>query len=98
MEWIILLAIVIAYSSLSEKIKKLSDQSENTKKKFPSLKDLIGKNIEIETEDFYENGTKGILKFYDDTWIAIESINKNKKTKINYFRISSISAINLFEK
>lgn len=98
MEWIILMAIVIAYSSLSEKIKRVADQSSKAKKVFPSLKKLIGKNIQIETNDYYETETKGILKYYDKTWIAIESINKKKKTEINYFRISSVSSINLLDK
>lgn len=98
MEWIILFAIIIAYSSLSEKIKRISAQISKNKKEFPSLKDLVGKTIEIEDEEhYYETATKGILKYYDETWIAIESKNKKKKTEINYFRISNISSINIID-
>lgn len=98
MEWIILFAIILAYSSLSEKIKRISNESLKTKKEFPSLKDLIGKIIEIEDDEhYYETATKGILKYYDETWIAIESKNKKKKTEVNYFRISNISSINIID-
>lgn len=99
MEWVILFAIVVAYSSLSEKIKKLPDQTSKTKKTFPSLKNLVGKNIEIEDDDnYYETETKGILKYYDETWIAIESKNKRKQKEVNYFRIANISSINIIDK
>lgn len=66
------------------------------KKRFPSLKELVDKTIEIEIEDnYYSYETKGILKFYDDEWIAIECINKSNKKEINYFRISNISSIDI---
>lgn len=99
MDWVILFAILATYSILSEKIKKLSDQTTKTKKTYNSLKSLIDKNIEIEFDDnHYETETKGILKYYDETWIAIESKNKKNKTELNYFRITHISSINIIDK
>lgn len=99
MEWVILLTIVFGYSSLSEKIKKLSDKVSKTKKTFSSLKSLVGKNVEIEDDGhYYETETKGTLKYYDETWIAIESKNKKNQTEVNYFRIANVSSINIKDK
>lgn len=105
MEWILLFAMVCGFSSLSSKLEKLSrqlsnDSNSNTKNKklFSSLKSFVGKKVEIEDDEhYYENEDKGILRYYDDTWIAIESFNKKNKREVNYFRIANISAINIIE-
>lgn len=96
MEWIILIAIACGFSSISSQIKKLSKDNSRVKKSFPSLKDLVGKNIEIEDDEhYYVTESKGILKYYDETWIAIESKNKKNQRETNYFRIANISSINI---
>ncbi len=105
MEWVLLFAMVCGFSSLSSKIKMLSLQVSNDrkgnakdKKLLSSLDNLVGKKVEIEDDEhYYENEDKGILKYYDDTWIAIESFNKKNKREVNYFRIANISAINIIE-
>lgn len=100
MEWVILMVIVIAYYSLAEKIKKISDQMPVRRKKnvSVSLDDLVGKYISIEVDGYYETGTKGVLKYYDDTWIAIESINKRQQTEIKLFRILKVLSIDIVDK
>lgn len=99
MEWVLLFAIVCGFSSLSSQIKKLSEDKSKEKRTFPSLQNLVGKNIEIEDDEhYYDTESKGILKYYDETWIAIESINKKNQKEINYFRIANISSINIKDK
>lgn len=99
MEWIIILVIVAAYYDLSMQIKKILKIQDVAKKKFPSLKNLINKNIEIELNDYYiEKDKRGILIKYDDTWIALETKDKNGNIKQNYFRLLDIVSINILDK
>lgn len=99
MEWIIILAIIAAYYGLSEQIKRISKLFSTPKTDFPSLKDLINKNIKIEiTDDYIEKEATGTLIKYDDTWIALETKDKNKNIKQNYFRLSNVTSINILDK
>lgn len=98
--WIIILAIVGAYCSLSSKLDKIiNKQFKENKNKFPSLKELVGKKINIETSDQLElvfgSVTEGILKSFNDTWIVIETINKKNKKEQYYYRLNKIVSINL---
>lgn len=95
MEWILLLAIGISYYSLSEKIKKISIQHAKNKKEFPSLKNLLNKNIEVE---IINNLSKtGILKKYDDIWIVIETKDNKNGLNLNYYRLSNVLSINIIK-
>ena len=105
MEWVIILSLVAAYSSLSAKLDKIIDNQNETKKSkkmFHSLNELIGKNISIETSDeldlTLESETKGILRDFNDKWIIIETINKKNKKELYYYRISNIVSIDIIEK
>lgn len=96
MELVIILAIVVSYYGLSEKIQKILKRTYMNKKDFPSFKDLINKQIEIELIDgCVKDGT--LIK-YDNVWIALENKDKNGVIKQNYFRISNISSINILDK
>ena len=102
MEYLILFAIIIAYSSLSSKISKImTSMTTNNKKRFPSLKELVGKNIEIETDEYlelsYGYSTKGLLKEYNDTWLVIESRDKKDRKELYYYRIKNITSINVID-
>lgn len=102
MEYLILFAIIIAYSSLSSKISKIMTNMPNcNKKRFPSLKELVGKNIEIETDEYlelsYGYSTKGLLKEYNDTWLVIEAKNKKDKKELYYYRIKNITSISVID-
>ncbi len=102
MEYLILFAIIIVYSSLSSKISKImTSMTTNNKKRFPSLKELVGKNIEIETDEYlelsYGYSTKGLLKEYNDTWLVIESRDKKDRKELYYYRIKNITSINVID-
>lgn len=101
MEFLIILTIIFAYSSLSSKINEIANNMpKKDKKSFPSLKELIGKNIEIETDDYIDSSIgdkpKGILKDYNDTWILIETIGKKKE--LYYYRLNNITSIDIIDK
>lgn len=103
MEYLTLIALVMAYSSLSSKISRITNNvSVKKNKKFTSLKELVGKNIELETDGYYEYTynlkTKGILKEYNDTWIVIESLNKKEEKELYYYRVNNIKTINIIDK
>lgn len=103
MEYLTLIALVMVYSSLSSKISRITNNmSVKKNKKFPSLKELVGKHIELETDDYYEYTynlkTKGILKEYNDTWIVIESLNKKDEKELYYYRVNNIKSINIIDK
>lgn len=103
MECLTLIALVMVYSSLSAKISRITNNmSVRKNKKFPSLKELVGKNVELETDDYYEytfnSKTKGILKEYNDTWIVIEALNKKNEKELYYYRLNNIKSINIIDK
>lgn len=95
MEWVILMAIVITYYSLDYRIKRIN---KPIKKEFPSLKELINKEVKIELNDEYDTIFTGILVNYDEKWISIEYKDKKGNIKQNYYRLSNIVAINIMEK
>ena len=69
MEFILIIAFILGYSSLSSKITRIASALPiKNKKRFSSLKEWIGKEIELETDDHLELAygckTKGILKEY----------------------------------
>lgn len=100
MEYVLFIAVVVAYLSLSSKIDELKNNmpNKNSKHNFLPLKDLIGKNIEIEIDEIVFSGNpKGILKEYNDTWLVLESYNKKNKKELYYYRISNITSINIIE-
>ena len=102
MEFLILVGMIFGYSSLSSKISWIMNHMpSNVKKKLPSLKELIGKKILLETDDYleytYECKTKGILREYNDTWIVIEVVDKNNQRELYYYRLSHITGIRILE-
>lgn len=100
MEYIIIFVIVASHISLSSKIDKLINmRKKESKKNVSSLKELVGKKISIETDDqlsvVYGFETKGILKEFDNKWIVLETINKKDKRELYYYRINSITSIDI---
>ena len=97
MDWLIIMVVMLAYFDMKTKIQKvINNQKENAKKDFSLLKDLLGKNVKIESDDEYilVFGTKqqGILKEFNDTWLIIETENKKGKELI-YYRLNNIKGI-----
>lgn len=102
MEFVIILAILGGYFSLSSRLDKLiNNQTKDFKNKFPSLNELIGKNINIETNDqldlVFGSATKGILKEFNEKWIVIEVMSKKNKKELFYYRLNNIVSIDVIE-
>lgn len=100
--WIIILAIIGTYFGISSKLDKIiNKQFKENKNKFPSLKELVGKKISIETSDelalVLDNKLEGILKCFNDTWIVIETTNKKNKKEQYYYRLNKIVSINIVD-
>ena len=100
MEFILIIAFILGYSSLSSKITRIASAlTIKNKKRFSSLKEWIGKEIELETDDHLELAygckTKGILKEYNDTWIVIETTNRKKQKELYYYRLHNITSVNI---
>ena len=97
MDWLIIMMVMLAYFDIKTKIQKvINNQKENTKKDFSLLKELIGKNVQIESDDEYRlvfgTKTQGILKEFNDTWLIIETENKKGKELI-YYRLNNIKGV-----
>lgn len=98
MEYVLFLAIIISYSSLAEKISKISDATTTKKsKKFPSLKELIGKTVKLTVEEDKPPifSKMGILKAYDEKWLVIETEDKKNKKELLYYRIKNVTSIDI---
>lgn len=99
MEFLIFITIIISYCSLSSKISSLIDNCKKEKKYFPSLSELVGKKIKIETIDeveySYDYKTTGILIEFDDKWIVLESHDKKNRTIMYYYKLSNVTSINI---
>ncbi|MCM1370664.1 MAG: hypothetical protein NC181_02070 [Clostridium sp.] len=100
--WLIILAIVGTYCGLSSKLDKIiNKQFKENKNKFPSLQELVGKKINIETSDelviAFGSATEGVLKCFNDTWIVIETTNKKNKKEQYYYRLNKIVSINIVD-
>lgn len=101
MEWFILLVVIIGYCDLNSNIKKiLNNQNKNNKKELSLLKKLIGKKIEIESDDEYVlvfgTSQKGILKEFNEEWLVLESEGKKGKELI-YYRLNNIKGVEEIE-
>ena len=97
MEVFLLLILILFYFELNSKIKMiLNNQNKSNKKDYSLLKKLVGRQIEIDTDDEYElafgSKKRGILKDFNDTWIILETQNKEKKETI-YYRLINIKSI-----
>lgn len=102
MDYVILMAVLITYTCLSSKINNItSNSSLKNKKSFPSLKELIGKNIELDIDDYIDiidgKNPMGVLIDYNDAWIIMETKDKKNKNELLYFRLNNISSINVID-
>lgn len=98
MEYIIIIAIVLAYSSLNSKIEKLSKKLDIPQKTYKDLKAFLNEKVNITMDDEYVINVKGILKSYDNNWFEIETTikHKNKTTKeTTFYKINNIKTITI---
>ncbi len=101
MEYIILMCLIIGFSTVSSKLDKIKNESIKSKRKLPSLKELVGKSIEIETDNDlelnYNITTKGKLIKYNDTWLVLSTMDKKGKKELFYFKVKNITSINIID-
>ena len=94
MEYVILLAIIISYASISSKLKSISKKIP-TKDTYKKLNDFVGKTVVITFDDDY--GIKrGKLLSYDSKFIELECISKNSK-QLCYYKKKGIISISVEE-
>lgn len=90
---------ITSLSSKVDKILKSLPDNLKHKKNFPSLEGLIGKKIEIETEDdlIFGSETRGILKEFNNKWLVLEATNNKNKKEWYYYRLNDIISINIIK-
>lgn len=97
MEYIILIAIVAATSSIISKIEKLDKKINKSTTSKVDLKKLIGKKVKIELATECSE-LDGILVSSDENWIELQRTVETKKGKItetHFDRIENIQTITL---
>ena len=95
--WLIYLVVLLVYFDLKSVLKKiLNNQSKNNKRDFSLLENLKNKEIQIEIDDedisVFDTNKKGILKYFNDVWLIVESTSKKGKELI-YYRVSNIKGV-----
>lgn len=98
MKWIVAIIVLCMYCSLSNRLDKIIKlQTDATKKSFPSLHQLVGKYISIETDDDsdfeFDDGQEGRLKKFNQQWLVLETLNQ----ELYYYRLRNITSIDVIE-
>lgn len=108
MNFIILLALVVLYFSLAEKIdksnkllKKFNIKNQGEKEMSKVIQGLLNNKCKVNTEEALTLVGKieieGIILESDEEWIKLEYTYKNNEKKISIFRIDTINNISVIE-
>lgn len=98
MEYVILGAIIVAFSSISSQLSLIKNKMENQTKSKINLKDYLGKKIKLYLDDEYDIELIGELLSYDNKWFEVKENIKHKNSVIHYKRIDKIKSITLIDK
>lgn len=98
MEYVILGAILIAFSSLSSQLNSIKNKLDNQTKTRINLKDYLGKNVKLYLDDEYDIELTGEILSYDNKWFEFKENNKHKKSTIHYKRVDNIKSITSTDK
>jgi len=98
MEYVILGAIIVAFSSISSQLSSIKNKMDNQIKSKINLKDYVGKKVKIYLDDEYDIELIGELLSYDNKWIELKENFKQKNSEIHFKRIDKIKAITLIDK
>lgn len=98
MEYVILGAIIIAFSSLSSQLSSIKNKMDNQTKSKINLKDYLGKKVKLYLDDEYDIELIGELLSYDNKWFEFKENIKHKNPTIYYKRIDKIKSITLMDK
>ena len=71
MEYVILGAIIIAFSSISTQLSSIKNKMDNQIKSKINLKDYVGKKVKIYLDDEYDIELIGELLYYDNKFIVL---------------------------
>lgn len=104
MEWVMIIGLVLGFTTMNEKIEKLKKSLPSDKKVF-DLKNYLGKPvfISIDNEDISNSylfssmySIVGTIKDYDEEWILFQyKEHKNQRAYVEqYIRIKDITSIN----
>lgn len=108
MDFIILLALVVLYFSLAEKIdksnkllKKFNKKNQGEKEMSKVIQGLLNNKCKVNTEEALtlvgKMEIEGIILESDEEWIKLEYTYKNNEKKISIFRIDTINNISVIE-
>ena len=98
MEYVILGAIIVAFSSISSQLSSIKNKMDNQTKSKINLKDYLGKKVKLYLDDEYDIELIGELLSYDNKWFEFKENIKYKNPTIYYRRIDKIKSITLMDK
>ena len=98
MEYVILGAIIVAFSSISSQLSSIKNKMDNQTKSKINLKDYLGKKVKLYLDDEYDIELIGELLSYDNKWFEFKENIKPKNPTIYYKRIDKIKSITLMDK
>ena len=94
MEYVILGAVLVAFSSISGQLSSIKNKLDNKTKTKVNLKELVGKNVKVYLDDEHDIELEGELVSFDKKWFELKEY-KNKNNEIHYKRIDKIKSITL---
>ena len=98
MEYVILGAIIVAFSSISSQLSSIKNKMDNQTKSKINLKYYLGKKVKLYLDDEYDIELIGELLSYDNKWFKFKENIKYKNPTIYYKRIDKIKSITLMDK
>ena len=94
MEYVILGAVLVAFSSISGQLSSIKNKLDNKSKTKVNLKELVGKRVKVYLDDEHDIELEGELISFDKKWFELKEFKK-KNNEINYKRIDRIKSITL---
>lgn len=94
MEYVILGAVIVAFSSISGQLSSIKNKLDNKTKTKVNLKELVGKNVKVYLDDEHDIELEGELVSFDKKWFELKEYKK-KNNEIHYKRIDKIKSITL---
>lgn len=94
MEYVILGAVLVAFSSISGQLSSIKNKLDNKTKTKVNLKELVGKNVKVYLDDEHDIELEGELVSFDKKWFELKEYKK-KNNEIHYKRIDKIKSITL---
>ena len=94
MEYVILGAVLVAFSSISGQLSSIKNKLDNKSKTKVNLKELVGKRVKVYLDDEHDIELEGEVISFDKKWFELKEFKK-KNNEIHYKRIDRIKSITL---